>query len=42
MEFRSTTTSLEAWDHKQALTYLRSMEQNGLGNQISPIVKMAV
>ena len=36
------TIKLEAWDLKQALTYLKNSVPNGLGNQISPIVKMAV
>ena len=34
------TIKLEVWDLKQALTYLKNSVPNGLGNQISPIVKM--
>ena len=36
------TIKLEAWDLKLALTYLKNSVPNGLGNQISPIVKMVV
>ena len=36
------TIKLEAWDLKPALTYLKNLVLNGLGNQISPIVKMVV
>ena len=36
------TIKLEAWDLKPALTYLKNSVPNGLGSQISPIVKMAV
>ena len=36
------TIKLEAWDLKLALIYLKNSVPNGLGNQISPIVKMAV
>ena len=38
----SMTTRLVAWDLKLALIYLKNTELSGLGNQISPIVKMVV